>query len=63
MTSHFSVELVTGNDAFGHLPQEEIARILRDIADRLTEGFAGRHVFNGTCRDIYGNSVGRFSLS
>jgi hypothetical protein len=50
----FSIEIKTTNAAFEDSPETEIARILREWADRIEEGAQGTYkVF-----DINGNSVG-----
>jgi hypothetical protein len=50
----FTLKIKTDNAAFDDTAQE-IARILRDTADRLERG--GEF---GTLRDINGNTVGEF---
>jgi hypothetical protein len=52
----FKLEFNTANAAFDDLPSES-ARILRDVIKRLQQGHTG-----GTCRDVNGNTVGRWSL-
>lgn len=52
----FRIEMKTGNDAFGQDvadEKREIARILRDTADRLERGGAVLKVY-----DLNGNAVG-----
>lgn len=51
--TEFSADFQSGNAAFGENPAEEMARILRDIAERIEQGQE-----NGKARDINGNSIG-----
>jgi hypothetical protein len=54
----FGVTIDTGNAAFGEHIYEatpEVARILRDIADRVEGG-----AMSGDVRDYNGNTVGAF---
>lgn len=53
----FSLQMDTGNAAFDDEPASEIARILRDVADRLEQQGAG----DGNLIDHNGNTVGRFT--
>lgn len=56
----FTLRIETGNTAFGENitdNQREIARILRDLADRLEQGEDC-----GWLMDANGNKVGTFSL-
>lgn len=50
----FTLKLETDNAAFDDEPHAEIARILREVADRME---AKR--FTRTLHDINGNAVGR----
>lgn len=52
----FKLEFETGNAAFDDMPEIEVARILRQIADRI-EGPAGRF-YDAPVRDINGNRIG-----
>jgi hypothetical protein len=52
----FRVQVNTDNAAFEE-PGFELARILREVADRLESGSVA-----GNVRDINGNSVGSFEL-
>jgi hypothetical protein len=56
----FRLRITTDNLAFERTPQYELARILRDVADRLDEG----KDFSEDTRlfDIFGNQVGWASL-
>lgn len=57
----FTIKLDTDNEAFGDRPEDEIARILRGIAETLeTHDCTGVHE---TIRDSNGNAVGRFKLT
>jgi hypothetical protein len=51
----FRVEIDTFNAAFEDGAHQEVARILREIADRVEQGSDG-----GPVRDINGNTVGRY---
>lgn len=53
----FNLIIATGNAAFEDMPREEVARILRSVADQLESGREG-----GFTRDINGNSVGTWNL-
>ena len=56
----FTIKIKTGNAAFqdaGDDGKSEVARILRDIADKLESGHE-----HGACVDANGNRVGEWSL-
>lgn len=62
----FKIEIKTGNAAFAdpHTGEEsswdecyEVARILRELADSIESGKR-----EGSCIDINGNKVGKFSF-
>jgi hypothetical protein len=55
--SSFSLKLNTDNDAFAEDPALEVARILREAADKLESGCTGSQL-----RDGNGNKVGQFTL-
>lgn len=55
--SEFRILFKIDNDAFVDGRDAEIARILRDVADRLDEGQSG-----GNVRDYNGNTVGDFGI-
>lgn len=58
--ANFSLEIEMGNAAFSDDPGAEVARILRDIADKVTRG-AGFAVGDATgtpIHDVNGNRVG-----
>jgi hypothetical protein len=56
--SEFRVSIRTDNAAFEEGDRgAEVARILRDVADRLEDGFEA-----GSVRDINGNLVGGFDF-
>ena len=57
MFDHFEVALELGNDAMQAGP--DVARVLREIADRIENDFEAR----GTIRDANGNTVGTFGAS
>ena len=56
-TEHITIKIETGNAAFdeecGGSPTHEIARILRDLADRFEDGTPPEYL-----RDVNGNRVG-----
>ena len=57
----FYMEIKCNNAAFGSSmgePEDEIARILRDLALRLEDGD-----ISGRLRDINGNTVGSFGYT
>jgi hypothetical protein len=47
-----------GNAVFSDDPQAEVARILRELAEKLEDG-----VEFGNIKDLNGNTVGSFSFS
>lgn len=52
----FTLSIKTGNDAFeGGAGRQEVARILRETAERVERGIA-----EGPVRDVNGNTVGGF---
>lgn len=55
----FKLEIVTDNAAFEEGPATELARILRDLANRVEQDGE----FDGVVRDINGNVVGKHSLT
>jgi hypothetical protein len=59
MNDTFDLHFSTTNAAFEGEPLTEVARILRDLADRV-ERTTGGYPF-GTVRDINGNTVGHWS--
>jgi hypothetical protein len=56
----FTINMTCDNAAFDPYPGEEVARILRDIADRVELGWTDDTW--QTIRDINGNDVGRWKL-
>jgi hypothetical protein len=54
---NFDLKLNCQNSAFDDDPTVEVARILRDIADRMEEG-----VERGEAYDVNGNRVGSFGM-
>lgn len=57
----FKLEIDTGNAAFDEDnggAGEEIARILKAVADKVADGYT-----EGPCTDFNGNRVGRWYLS
>lgn len=62
----FKLEFETGNSAFADDPEnEEVARILRGVADRVYEGRRDTwsSALAGIVRDSNGNTVGRWELT
>lgn len=60
----FTLEFETGNAAFGETRgerREEIARILRTVADRLTRTYSTGDDC-GPIRDANGNRVGSYQM-
>lgn len=60
--SEFCLNIDTGNAAFGPCASDradELARILRNLADRLARDAVG---LSGPLRDANGNTVGRWTL-
>jgi len=55
----FTLKIDTGNAAFQDTPAYEVARILRELADRMQE----RGFENYPLRDANGNTVGTATLS
>lgn len=53
----FTLRINTDNAAFDGGDLCEVARILRQVADKLDRGHE-----NGTCRDCNGNDVGSFDM-
>ena len=51
----FKIEIETDNDAFAPEPGPELARILRELADKLDAGTVPESV---RLRDINGNTCG-----
>ena len=55
---HITIKIWTGNDAFEESPTGEIARLLREIADRFErDGIPPHYIF-----DINGNNCGEISV-
>lgn len=54
----FGLNIKTDNDAFADLAGEECARILRDVAKKLDEGYT-----DGPLVDFNGTKVGWFHLN
>lgn len=59
MTKSFTLTIETTNEAFGDWPGNEVARILRDLANRVDGDSEG---MTGTCRDLNGNRVGSWAF-
>lgn len=55
--SVFIVSIECDNEAFDPRPNREIARILRDIADKVSQGNS-----DGVAMDANGNKIGSYSL-
>jgi len=61
----FRIEIETTNAAFEDAPEDEITRILRDLADYIAQWSlqSGRQVYQGVLRDINGNTVGTWQYT
>lgn len=58
----FMVTIETGNDAFMPDAGPELARLLRDLADTVSDGALPRYTeASGTMRDINGTTVLQWS--
>ena len=55
----FTAKFKTGNAAFKDDPRPEIARILRDMADKIER----RGFYEGSARDADGNIIGEFVIT
>ena len=53
----FTLKMSTDNAAFEPEPSGEIMRILKNIHHSISEGAK-----DGTCRDINGNTVGKWEI-
>ena len=53
MNHKFVLQFRCDNDAFAVMPEAEVARILRDLADQIEQGFVFVYL-----RDANGNTVG-----
>ena len=53
----FIVKIKMNNATFGDVPGHEIARILRKLADNVSD-WGGEYKFNGILFDANGNRVG-----
>jgi hypothetical protein len=56
--AEFQLSIDSANDAFAENPYGEVARILRNVADRVDQGEEASHYKNVI--DFNGNVVGRF---
>lgn len=63
MTSTLTLTIRTGNAAFGDAPAHEVARMLRDLADRLEAGGDLVDDSGAYLRDVNGNRAGHFYVS
>lgn len=57
----FAVVISLDNAAFDEDPTTEIARLLRDAAGRVDNGFWGENGTAHCLKDINGNTVGHFT--
>ena len=57
----FAVVIDLDNDAFADTPEFEIARLLRDAAGRVENGFFGQEGRVHLLKDVNGNNVGQFT--
>lgn len=58
----FKLYIDIDNDAFAPNPQDEIARILKAIADKIQNASQDTISFYQTIYDINGNDVGRYAI-
>jgi len=58
----FHLEIETSNAAFADDPAGEVARILRDLAERI-EGYGVAPASAMSLRDANGNAVGEWSYT
>lgn len=61
----FRLVLKLNNDAFTINPEEEVARILREVAGKVTQNpkyFALGKMFSGKIYDINGNDTGYWEV-
>lgn len=58
----FKLSFDTDNAAFDDMPELEIARILRDIANRVESGEVSGYHKALNVRDINGNVIGTFKF-
>lgn len=54
----FKLEFRTGNAAFEDCAEQEISRILKEIANKVEDGSTG-----GKVKDINGNTIGEWDLN
>lgn len=59
-TREFRLTIDTGNEAFQPEPNAEIARILREVADRIESDGRSIHWYQNI-RDVNGNTVGQYA--
>jgi len=62
MNETFKLYIDIQNDAFQPSPELEIARILRDVADRIEHSTKFDLSLYRTIRDLNGNDVGRYAI-
>jgi len=58
----FKIEISTDNAAFDGDPGNELAFILRKIADAVADGMSPKDYFTKPVRDTNGNTVGKYSF-
>ncbi len=57
--ANFTLTINLDNAAFEEAPDHEVARILKDAAHRIENGFYPEHTGGMVLKDINGNTVGR----
>lgn len=60
MTSKVTITINTEKDAFNSEPSQELARVLRELADKIEQD---TEVKSRWIRDINGNIVGQLAVS
>jgi hypothetical protein len=56
--STFRLQIKCDNEAFSDDPGAELARLLREVANEIEEGYQG-----GGLNDVNGNRVGSYTLT
>lgn len=62
MTTEFCIRIDCDNEAFEQDPAWEVARLLRKLADRLSDHVTGG-ITAGAFRDINGNTCGAWAFT
>lgn len=59
----FTLTIDMSNDDFGTDPHKEVAKQLRNVADRLSNDFTLTHGDSGSIKDTNGNTVGEWKVT